>query len=152
MDVITHSAEETQSLAAQLAQQLKPGMVISLVGDLGTGKTTFTQGLGRALDVKRLIKSPTYTLVKEYAIPTGFLLHIDAYRLEDGGVMDLDLSSLLQEDAITVIEWAEFIREEMPENYLEIHFTMLESSKRQIKMTSVGNQLDYQEVIETLSG
>lgn len=151
MEVITHSTEETHALAAKVAQQLKLGMVLSLVGDLGAGKTTFTQGLGKALGIKRLIKSPTYTLVKEYPLFDGNLLHIDAYRLEDGGAMDLDLPSLMQPDTITVIEWAEFIQEDIPQDYLEIYISMQASGDRKISFRAVGDKPIYQEMIHQLS-
>lgn len=149
MKITTHSAQETQEFAEKLARQLQPGMVISLIGDLGAGKTTFTQGLGRALGVQRLIKSPTYTLVKEYACNIGLLLHIDAYRLEDVGGMDLDLPSLTQGDTLTVIEWAEFIQEDMPESYLEIHFYLLDDGGREIMLQSHGKSQRYEDLVDT---
>ena len=88
MRVETHSAQDTQALAASLAPVLPAGTWIRLEGDLGAGKTTFTQGLGKALGIARAIKSPTYTIVKEYDLEgqaAPRLIHIDAYRLEEGG-------------------------------------------------------------------
>jgi len=96
MRVETHSAQDTQALAASLAPVLPAGTWIRLEGDLGAGKTTFTQGLGKALGIARAIKSPTYTIVKEYDLEgqaAPRLIHIDAYRLEEGGADTVDLAS-----------------------------------------------------------
>lgn len=115
----------TQEFASNLSQIIRPGTVVLLDGPLGSGKTTFTQGFGKALGIKRAIKSPTYTIVKEYAIPnkTSKLVHMDAYRLEDGGVDSIDLDYYLTEDSIILIEWSDFVRDHLPEDFVKITFT-----------------------------
>ncbi len=106
-NVITHSARETQALAARLAPHLAAGDVIWLSGDLSAGKTTFTQGLGAGLGVDAPINSPTFVLIREYAgrLP---LYHIDLYRLDEPREIDnLGLRDYLDGTGICVIEWAE---------------------------------------------
>lgn len=147
------SSQETQALAAELAKILKPGTVVLLDGPLGSGKTTFTQGLGKALGVKRAIKSPTYTIVKEYSIEgaTPFeLIHIDAYRLETGGADSIDLHSYLRPDTVVFIEWSQFIADYLPENFIKIGFVpQSELNNRQIEISVHGetNKQVYQQLV-----
>ena len=120
--VVTHSAGATQSLAARLAQRLEAGDVLWLSGDLGAGKTTFTQGLGRGLAVAAPINSPTFVLIREYAgrLP---LYHIDLYRLGDAReVAALGLSDYLTGDGVCVLEWTERMdaRGELPGLHIRI--------------------------------
>lgn len=122
MKIEVGNLEGTQALAKKLAQNLELGSVIELVGNLGAGKTTFTQALGKALGVSRPIKSPTYSIVKEYPIPGGLFVHIDAYRLEEGGADTIDLDSYLNQNAILVVEWAQFIEEYLPDDRLVVEF------------------------------
>ena len=105
--VRTRSAAETQALAARLAPHLLPGDVLWLSGDLGSGKTTFAQGLGAALGVDAPIVSPTFVLIREYAgrLP---LYHIDLYRLDNPReAVALGLRDYLDGDGICAVEWAE---------------------------------------------
>ena len=120
--LLTHGPLETQALAARLAQQLEAGDVIWLSGELGAGKTTFTQGLGRGLDIAVPINSPTFVLIREYVgrLP---LYHIDLYRLSDAReVAALGLSDYLAGDGVCVLEWAERLdaRGEMPGLHIRI--------------------------------
>ena len=113
------SAEETRGIGAALAPVLRPGDMLLLVGDLGTGKTTFTQGLAAGLGVTAPVTSPTFTLVRAYACPEPgpgpgggeairTLLHADLYRLERlRDVVDLGLGELVEDDAVAVIEWGD---------------------------------------------
>jgi tRNA threonylcarbamoyladenosine biosynthesis protein TsaE len=103
--VVTKSAAETQKRAAALAAGFAGGEVVLLTGDLGAGKTTFTQGLAAALGVTRRVLSPTFTVVKEYEGRLK-LYHMDMYRLEEEGDADaLGLEEYFASDAVTVIEW-----------------------------------------------
>ena len=149
LEFITNSAEETKASAKELAQLLQPGNVISLKGRLGSGKTTFSQGLGKALGIKRALKSPTYTIVKQYPLDENGLVlnHIDAYRLEYGGADSVDLESFINDESITIIEWAEFVIEYMPENYLEIELVSLEDEQRTISVKAVGNSDAYEQLM-----
>ncbi len=118
-------------LARKLGERLQAGDVLTLEGDLGAGKTTFTKGLGQGLDVKRTINSPTFTIVKEYEgrLP---LYHIDAYRLEDSEE-DIGFEEYFQGDGVTVVEWAQFIQEYLPERRLDLTITYLDESGRFIE-------------------
>lgn len=104
----TETAAATQALAAELAALLADGDLLVLAGDLGAGKTCFTQGLARGLGITERVTSPTFTLAQRYE---GRLVlnHLDVYRIDDlGDTLDLDLPELL-EDGVTVIEWGERI-------------------------------------------
>ena len=114
----TESAEDTRALAAALAPALEPGDVLLLVGDLGAGKTTFTQGLAAGLGVTEPVTSPTFTLVRPYACaPAGqgdrrasvrALLHADLYRVERlHEVADLALGEMVEDGAVAVVEWGD---------------------------------------------
>ena len=121
------SAEETRALAARLAAVLRAGDLLILTGDLGAGKTTFTQGLGAALGVRGQVSSPTFIVAREHApgpredgtLGPG-LVHVDAYRL--GGLDELDALDLdaSLEDAVTVVEWGRGLAETLTEDRLEI--------------------------------
>jgi tRNA threonylcarbamoyladenosine biosynthesis protein TsaE len=107
----TSSADGTRRLAAALAAVLDSGDLLLLVGDLGTGKTTFTQGLAGGLGVTDPVTSPTFTLVRGYACRSGSirtLLHADLYRLDRlQDVVDLGLGEMVEDDSVAVIEWGD---------------------------------------------
>ncbi|MBZ6526950.1 tRNA (adenosine(37)-N6)-threonylcarbamoyltransferase complex ATPase subunit type 1 TsaE [Aerococcaceae bacterium DSM 111021] len=147
---ITQSAEETKKLAGDLAQIIELGKVISLKGNLGSGKTTFSQGFAKALGIKRAVKSPTYTIVKQYPLDEEgrFFNHIDAYRLEEGGADSIDLESFIDNDTITLIEWAEFVIDYMPDSYLEIELLSIEQEERKIQVRTVGNDEYYEQLMK----
>lgn len=120
----TNSAAETWQVAATLAREFKPGAVIALHGDLGSGKTTFVQGLGAALGVKGPITSPTFTLCGEYPTSSGYLVHFDLYRLADGSELDsLGFDEYRAGGAIIALEWPERAAAELPAETIHIHFT-----------------------------
>lgn len=108
-DFVTNSAEETQKIAAEFAADLHGGEVIALLGDLGAGKTTFTQGLAAALGSTARVKSPTFTVMQEYPAQYGSirkLVHIDFYRFEeDEEVRALELDDYRALDTVIIAEW-----------------------------------------------
>ncbi|UDY38017.1 tRNA (adenosine(37)-N6)-threonylcarbamoyltransferase complex ATPase subunit type 1 TsaE [Dermatobacter hominis] len=117
----TRSVDETRDLAAALAELARPSDLLVLVGDLGAGKTAFTQGFGRGLGIDEQITSPTFALVRSY---TGRLdlYHLDVYRLEQvAEALDLGLSELLDDGSVTLIEWGDTIAPALPHDYLEVH-------------------------------
>lgn len=136
MEMITNSAEETKVLASKIAKQAFPNTVIVLYGNLGAGKTTFTQGFAKGLEIKRTVSSPTFTILKVYQ-GTLPLYHIDAYRLE-GSNQDLGFEDLLYDDGVTVIEWPEYIKDLLPKEYLEIHLDDFGEGKRKIILKAHG--------------
>ncbi len=137
--LVTHSAAATQDLGQLLGRSLSPGQVVALSGDLGAGKTTFTQGIGRGLGVRERITSPTFTLVNEYVGRDGItLIHTDSYRLGEMTDPASDDDSASQEaatfgmeeildrpDAVIVIEWAERLQSLLPDDYLEVRLAHL---------------------------
>ena len=117
----TTSVAATRALAAAVAGLARPGDLLLLVGDLGAGKTAFTQGFAEAVGVSEAITSPTFTLCRSYE-GKHRLNHLDVYRLEEvAEAEDLGLGELL-EDGITVIEWGDTIAAALPADYLELRF------------------------------
>lgn len=127
---LTNSAIETKEFATRLGTLVSPGDVITLEGDLGAGKTTFTQGLAVGLGVKRNVTSPTFTIIKEYQgrIP---LYHMDVYRLEDAEE-DIGFAEYFYGTGITIIEWAQYIDDFLPKNRLDIYIEVIDQDRRKI--------------------
>jgi len=144
--IITHSAKETQDLAQHIARFIKEGSVITLSGDLGAGKTTFTQGLARGLEITKTVSSPTFTIMKMYQGRMK-LTHIDAYRLE-GLHQDLGFEELIGTQGVCVIEWPEYIRSLLPQDFLEITLLRLDEDDRQIELVAHGSL--YENLLEKL--
>ena len=121
----SHSVEETQSLAASMAKSLPQGSVVALIGDLGTGKTTFSQGFARGLGVDDFVNSPTFKLVSQYDSPRGQFNHVDCYRLESSAdFLNIGGEFLLNpEDGITFIEWADIIEDIIPDDAIIVRFS-----------------------------
>lgn len=118
----TSSVEQTRAVAAALAPHLRVGDVLVLTGDLGAGKTAFTQGLAVALGVDEPVTSPTFTIASQYDGDALTLHHLDVYRLDDvAETLDLDLPDLM-ESGVTVIEWGEQILEALPDGHLVVRF------------------------------
>ncbi|WP_264674066.1 tRNA (adenosine(37)-N6)-threonylcarbamoyltransferase complex ATPase subunit type 1 TsaE [Brevibacterium sp. CFH 10365] len=116
------SLEQMRTFAAALADHLRAGDLLILTGNLGAGKTTFTQSLGKALDVAGRITSPTFIIARVHPSRSGgpALVHVDAYRLADGEELeDLDLDSELDE-SITVVEWGAGMAEQLSSDHLDI--------------------------------
>lgn len=122
LKITVTSPEATMDLGRQLAPGLAPRDVILLDGDLGAGKTTFTKGLAVGLGIQRNVKSPTFTIIREYQGGRLPLYHMDVYRLEDGSGDELGLEEYFNGDGVNVIEWSQFIADELPEQYLRIVF------------------------------
>lgn len=114
--------DATITLGKKIGQQLVAGDVLVLDGDLGAGKTTFTKGLAAGLEIPDIIKSPTFTIIHEYQDGRLPLYHMDAYRLENGGAEDLGLEEYFDGNGVSVVEWAEFVEDELPTDFLAIHF------------------------------
>lgn len=138
MIVDIHSLEETKEFASKVASCIKgKQIVITLDGDLGAGKTTFTKALGKALGVKSVINSPTFTILKSYKQENGEPLHhIDAYRLE-GSSQDLGFEDCFDE-GICVVEWSQFIEDQLPEDRLKISIKEGLDENRKITVESTG--------------
>jgi len=149
----TESVVQTQSLGARLARWLSPGDVLALVGDLGAGKTAFTQGLARGLGITAPVTSPTFTLINEYRTATGKLLqHVDCYRAADAPLemWDAGLSDLLAGEDIVVIEWADRIPGLLPVDFIEITFDYMDEDRRRLRFLALGER--YVNVLRHLDG
>jgi len=113
--------EDTRAFGLELAQKLKPGDVIALIGDLGTGKTTLTKSIAEGLGISDMITSPTFTIVQEYASGRLPLYHFDVYRLCDPEEMyELGYEEYFFGQGVCVIEWADLIMEIIPEDSIFI--------------------------------
>ena len=132
--MMTKSVEETMLAGEKLAKKLKPGDVVALYGNLGSGKTTFTKGIGKGLGVKKPahINSPTFVLIKEYEGKMS-LYHLDLYRLGDlKEIENLAIEEYIYGNGITVIEWAEKIKCILPEKHISVKFKVKGDNKREV--------------------
>ena len=137
----TSSVEEARHLASLLKKVFQAGDVVVLSGDLGAGKTAFTQGLGVALGIEHPITSPTFTLANKYDGELT-LNHLDVYRLEHfQEVEELGLSELIDSNSLTVIEWGDVISSVLTEGYLEISLSLgMSLDDRIIEFFLIGQQ------------
>ena len=128
-------------LGNKMAESSKPGSTFCLTGDLGAGKTTLVRGIARALNIKSVVQSPTFNIMKIYFDGSKPLIHIDAYRLADVDT-DIGLDEYIgYETGITVIEWPDYIKKLIPEDASTISITNLGDAKRQIVIESHDEKL-----------
>lgn len=121
MIIETFSAEETEALGIKMGQEAKPGEVYTLVGDLGVGKTVFTQGIARGLQIEEPVGSPTFTIVQVYEEGRMPFYHFDVYRIGDIEEMEeIGYEDYFYGEGLTMIEWANLIQEILPEHYKQI--------------------------------
>lgn len=146
--VYAKNETETKEIAASLAEQLTAGDVVLLEGNLGAGKTTFTKGLAKGLGITRIIKSPTYTLIREYDEGRLPLYHMDVYRLEETGGTDLGVEEYFEGVGVSVIEWATFIPEDIPEEHLEIQLKPVGEELSERKITFIPKGDRYKNLME----
>ena len=144
--ITTHNERETIEIAQNLESEKFPNMIICLDGDLGSGKTVFTKGIANALGINENITSPTFTIVKEYEgeLP---LYHMDVYRL-DGNTDGVGIEEYYTKGGIVVIEWANTIKNILPDDRLEIKFKTLDENKRLLIITPYGKK--YEELCEAV--
>ncbi|MEA2088724.1 MAG: tRNA (adenosine(37)-N6)-threonylcarbamoyltransferase complex ATPase subunit type 1 TsaE [Patescibacteria group bacterium] len=139
---ISKSEKQTLFFAKNFAKKLKGGDVISLIGNLGSGKTVFTKGVAKALNIKERVSSPTFNIIKIYNIPrtTGkkinakYLYHIDAYRLKNSkDLINLGIDEMLSsKKTITIIEWADKVKNILPKNNISIQFQTTNNKNERI--------------------
>jgi len=137
-ELTTSNDSDTSQFAERLAKYLQPGDVIALEGDLGAGKTTFTKGLAKGLEVKKTVNSPTFTIIKEYRgrLP---LYHMDVYRVADA-FEDLGFDEYFEGEGVTVVEWAHLIEEQLPEERLTIFLYHQGQDQRKIVLKPKGQR------------
>lgn len=129
----THSEEETIGLGERFAARLKPGDVVALIGDLGSGKTRFAKGIAHGLGVREHVTSPTFTILHEYTDGRLPVYHFDCYRMKS--VRELDefgFDEYVYGDGVCMLEWADMIEERLPARRYEVRCTLgdLESERR----------------------
>lgn len=142
--MMAHSEEETKGIGQSIVKLLGRGDMITLSGELGVGKTTFTKGIAEGLEIKRPITSPTFTIIKEYEgrMP---LYHMDAYRLEHSEE-DIGFDEYFFGEGVSVVEWAHFIKEFLPKEHLGIQIHYIDEHSRMITFYPIGEY--YKKVIK----
>lgn len=140
---------EINILAEKLGNFVKGGDIIALIGDLGTGKTTFSKKFAEALGVKENLKSPTFNYVLEYFSGRIPLYHFDVYRLgEAEEIYEVGYEDYLGGDGVMLIEWANIIDSELPKEYIELILEYDGDETRKISLRYVGNQEKEKEMLE----
>ncbi len=121
MLIETHSAEETYELGKKIGQNAKPGQLYSLIGDLGVGKTVFTQGLAAGLGITEPVNSPTFTILQIYEEGRIPFYHFDVYRIEEIEEMEeIGYEEYFDGEGVCLIEWANLIEEILPKEHIRI--------------------------------
>lgn len=122
MIIETRSAEETFAFGLKIGTEAKKGQVFTLIGDLGVGKTVFTQGMAKGLGIEEAVNSPTFTIVQEYEDGRIPFYHFDVYRIGDVEEMDeIGFDDYVYGEGVCLIEWANLIEEILPEHFTRIH-------------------------------
>lgn len=145
--ITSRSESETIELAQNFESEKFPNMVICLNGDLGSGKTVFTKGFANALGINENITSPTFNIIKEYETGEMPLFHMDVYRLEEGP-KDISFDEYFVKKGISIIEWADIIKDELPEERLEINIKIIDEDTRIFIITPYGKV--YEELCEAV--
>ncbi len=133
-----NSTEEMIEFGKEIGSNLEGGSVLELIGDVGAGKTTFTKGLALGLGVLETVQSPTFTISRVYEGDNLTLSHYDFYRLNDYGIMKMELAENLSDPQnITVVEWAGELADILPEKHLKLIFESVGEDKRLVKVREV---------------
>lgn len=144
--VTTKNEFETIEIAQNFESEKFPNMIICLDGELGSGKTVFTKGIANALGIDETITSPTFTIIKEYQgeLP---LYHMDVYRL-DGNTDGVDIEEYFTKGGVVVIEWAETIKNILPDERLDVKIKVLDENRRLLIFEPHGEK--YEELCEAV--
>lgn len=145
--ITTKDEMDTLELAQNIESEKFPDMVICLIGELGSGKTVFVKGFAQALGINETITSPTFTIVKEYESGELPLYHMDVYRLEDNKD-NIGLTDYFNKGGITIIEWADMIESELPEERLDIRFRVIDENTR--VLTFIPHGKAYEDLCESV--
>ncbi|MGM9878630.1 MAG: tRNA (adenosine(37)-N6)-threonylcarbamoyltransferase complex ATPase subunit type 1 TsaE [Bacilli bacterium] len=138
---------ETVEIAENLESEKFPNMVICLKGDLGSGKTVFTKGFANALGITDTITSPTFNIVKEYYTGEMPLFHMDVYRIDEANVQ-IDFNEYFVKKGVSIIEWSDLIKDELPDERLEILFRIVGENKRILVVKPFGKK--YEDLCEAV--
>lgn len=144
----SYNEMDTASIAENIESEKFTNMVICLIGDLGSGKTVFVKAFARALGIKEHVTSPTFNIIKEYTEGELPLYHMDVYRLEDAHE-DIGIEDYFEKDGVTLIEWADMVKDKLPEERLEIKFKILDEDKRILVLIPYGKK--YEDICEAIA-
>ncbi len=141
MEFLSNTVEKTQSLATCFARYMQPGDVVLLIGDLGAGKTHFTQGLAQGLGIAEVPTSPTFNIMCAYENGRIPLYHFDLYRLnEPRELEDIDYFGIIESDGVSLVEWGDRFKDAQPDECLILDFSVLPSQERVIKAIGIGER------------
>ena len=147
MHFYVNDIEETTKIGFSIGKLLNPGDIICLTGDLGTGKTHITKGIAKGLDIDDHITSPTFTIVNEYDSGRLKLYHFDVYRVSDPDeIYAIGFDDYIFSDGVSIIEWANYIEEILPKEYLHILIEkdlLRGENYRKISITPYGERYNY---------
>lgn len=146
VELISQNAQDTQRIGRSLGELLRGGELILLDGQLGAGKTTFTQGLAKGMNISAVVNSPTFTLLKEYrpASDTQALYHFDLYRLDEPEEMiDLGFEEYFYGSGVCVVEWADKATDFWPAERLYVHLTALDGIGSNLKRNVLKRTLSF---------
>lgn len=139
----SESSEATEEIGRRIGTNLKGGEIIELISDLGGGKTTLVRGIAEGLGSQDKVSSPTFTISKEYSAKNNHIVHYDFYRLSDPGIMSHELAESLHDpSSIVIIEWADIVKDILPENRLTITIYAVSEHERTLRF-KVSHSLDY---------
>ena len=145
--ITSYNETDTICLAQNIESEKFPNMVICLDGDLGSGKTVFTKGFAKSLEVEEDVTSPTFNIIKEYTSGELPLYHMDVYRL-NGNVEELGIEEYYKKGGICIIEWSETIKDYLPKNRLDIKISVIGEEKRRIVIKPYGKK--YEDLCEAV--
>ena len=145
--ITSYDERDTAELAENIESEKFPNMVICLIGDLGSGKTVFVKAFANSLGINEHVTSPTFNIIKEYNDGEMPLYHMDVYRLEDTKE-DIGIEDYFDKSGVTIIEWADMIKNRLPEERLEIKFKIIDENTRILVLTPHGRR--YEEICEVI--
>ena len=144
---ISKSIEDTLTLAENIESEKFENMVICLDGELGSGKTVFVKGFAKALGIEDNITSPTFNIIKEYNSGELPLFHMDVYRLDEVEE-DIGIRDYFKKNGVTIIEWSEIIKNDLPDERLEINFKIIDEDTRVLVFNPIGKI--YEDLCESV--
>ncbi len=145
IEYISRNADDTKALGMEIGLIARPGLIITLNGDLGVGKTVLARGVGRGLGIDQPITSPTFTILHQYRGRLA-LYHFDMYRLiDEDEIFELGFEEFIYGDGVSVIEWPENMGELHPDEYVEIIIERIDDNMRKIKINSIGDEFNWLE-------
>ena len=148
--IYINNVDEIIKLGEKIGKLAFPNMLITMNGDLGAGKTTMTKGIAKGLGIEKVVNSPTFTIMKIYEGRLN-LYHLDVYRITDPE-SDFELEEYFEVDGVCVIEWASQIEELLPSSYMNINITDLGDNKRELELSVIGEDTNYESIIEKIVG